>query len=158
LTKVRGIALRVALTTDYVQDRENNLHNQVTTLEALVARLEADLTKAKAAAAAPFIPSAHHNGYTPSPPRPDSRTNTAYGVSRSGTPVARMNGSSIRSHTPPQSSVWDSMHAPKLAPSYPRLPLATSTVRNLSHHTQIPSPTPSTISLAPTQGDDGWWR
>jgi hypothetical protein len=39
LTKVRGIFLRVALTTDYVQDRENNLRNQVTTLEALVARL-----------------------------------------------------------------------------------------------------------------------
>jgi len=137
------------------KDRENNLHKQVTGLEALVARLEADLTKAKTAAVASFIPSTHHNGYTPSPPRPDSRTSTAYGVSRCGTPVARINGSSIRSNTPPQSSVWDSMHAPRVAPRYSHLGPAKA--RNPSHHAQIPSPTPSTVSLTPTQGDDGWW-
>lgn len=159
LAKVRSIISDIALAADYFQDRENNLRNQVNALQASVTRLEADLAKAKAAAAVPFIPSAHQNGYTPSPPRPDSRTSTAYGVSRSGTPIARMNGSSIRSNTPPQSSVWDPMHVPhsKLVSRHSHLGPTTAKARNSSYHPQIPSPTPSTISLTPTQGNDGWW-
>lgn len=139
------------------QDRENNLRHQVSTLETLVARLEADIAKAKAAAAGPV--SMYQNGNTLSPPRPDSRASTAYGVSRSGTPVARVNGSSVRSNTPPTSSVWDSMHAPQSinSPRYPHLGPATPKARHSSYRSRIPSPTPSTVSLAPTPGDDGWW-
>jgi len=138
------------------KDRENNLRNQVSTLETLVARLEVDVAKAKSSAVPiPIYP----NGQTLSPPRPDSRASTAYGVSRSGTPVARVNGTSIRSNTPPTSSVWDSMHAPHSthAARYPHLGPTTPKARHSSYRSRIPSPTPSTVSLTPTQGDDGWW-
>lgn len=137
------------------------MRNQVSTLEVHVARLEADVAKADHAA----VPvSAYVNGQTLSP-RPDSRASTAYGVSRSGNPVARVNGSSIRSNTPPTSSVWDSMHAPQSmhaaqithTPRYSYLGPSTPKARHSSYRSQIPSPTPSTVSLAPTQGDDGWW-
>lgn len=146
-----------------MQDRENNLRNQVSKLENTVKRLEADLSKAKAAATAPFVPrSTYTNGHTQSPPRPDSRASTAQGVSRSGTPVARVNGSSVRSNTPPQTSVWDSMHAPRpthaSGPRYPHLGPSTPKAKQPSYRRQqTASPALSTVSLTPTQGDDGWW-
>jgi hypothetical protein len=142
---------------NYPQDREANLRNQVSTLEALIVRLEADAAKVKAAAAAPV--SAFQNGNTLSPPRPDSRASTAYGVSRSGTPVTRVKGSSIRSNTPPTSSVWDSMHAPQsmYTPQHLHHGPTTPKARHSSYRSRLPSPTPSTVSVTPTQGNDGWW-
>jgi len=139
------------------KDREVNLRNQVSALEAVIARLEADASKAKMVGAVPV--STYQNGNTISPPRPDSRTSTAYAASRSGTPITRVNGSSIRSNTPPTSSVWDSMHAPQsmYTSRYPHPGLATPKARHSNHHFRMPSPTPSTISVTPTQGDDGWW-
>lgn len=168
------------------QDRENNLSSQIATLESSVSRLQAELEKAKAMPSRPEPVAVYQNGHGTSPPRPDSRASTAFGGSpgpwdRAGTPVARINGnSSARSDTPPTSSVWDSMHAPKTAresihapkakprepihapkavprPRYPHLGPAATKSRSPSYMQRAASPTPSTVSAAPTQGDDGWW-
>lgn len=93
--------------------------------------------------------------------------------------------SSAGSATPPpsqQPSVWDSMHAPSSKPSvsvvgsgrYPAMTPATPKARRYGagsgngggnpggpggyYRGSMPSPTPSTVSLAPTQGEDGWWQ
>ncbi|TFK19893.1 hypothetical protein FA15DRAFT_626187 [Coprinopsis marcescibilis] len=82
---------------------------------------------------------------------------------------------------PSQPSVWDSMHAPTNdtqsisqyssatssihAPKsrYPHLGPSTPKSRNPSAYSSrysraaAPSPSPSIVSAAPTQGDDGWW-
>lgn len=130
-----------------------------------MARLEAELSKAKAQTL---------RTKDTSPPRPDSRASTIFGVDRSHTPIGRANGTPVgRSDTPPQSSsVWDSMHAPpkqlypnvgaaapfvrKAAPtpSYRPPPSVASTYRTRS---VVASPTPSTVSLTPTVDEDGWW-
>jgi hypothetical protein len=72
--------------------------------------------------------------------------------------------------------VWDSMHAPATANGpgkWNSVPL-NSSMRTPSRIVNIPpstpkphkaypqysrgpSPTPSTVSAAPTQGEDGWW-
>jgi len=147
-----------------VKDRENKLRDQASGLEAKVARLEAELSKAMAQT----LPTKNT-----SPPRPDSRASTIFDVDRSRTPIGRANGTPVgRSDTPPQSSsVWDSMHAPKQqrysnvgavapfvrkaapTPSYRPPPLVASIYRTRS----VASPTPSTVSVTPTMDDDGWW-
>ncbi|KAA1475416.1 hypothetical protein DENSPDRAFT_783512 [Dentipellis sp. KUC8613] len=127
------------------KDRESKLRDQVAGLEARVARLQAESDQAKKAAA------------SSSPPRPDSRASTVY-PSRAATPV--QNGR--RSNTPPQTSVWDSMHAPK---RYPALGNGTPKIRPGGYYRgRVASPTPSVISVTPsavsvtpTQGADGWW-
>lgn len=143
-------------------------------------RLHLDLEQAKAPK--PPIaakPSPYQNGSAHLPPRPDSRASTIY-EKRSATPTRRVSSyaSSGRSDTPPQASVWDSMHAPTATnvPSryaspnlrtavgrYPNLAPTTPKARRPAYpqqqsHPSMPSPTPSTVSLAPTQGDDGWWE
>ncbi|KAG0703038.1 hypothetical protein DFH29DRAFT_998824 [Suillus ampliporus] len=129
-----------------VKDREQKLRDQVANLEAQVARLQTDLSKAKATPA-PSIASSYtkfsgghtesiassytkfSSGHTESPPRPDSRSSTVFSGDRSRTPIAQINGSHIpRNDTPPQSSpsVRDSMHAPRkyphLGPGVPATP------------------------------------
>ncbi|KAI0043626.1 hypothetical protein FA95DRAFT_1563095 [Auriscalpium vulgare] len=132
------------------KDRENKLRDQIAALEAKVARLQADHAAPKKAA------------HAHSPPRPDSRASTIY-PSRAATPTAA-NGRSLsrRTNTPPQTSVWDSMHAPKQQPRYPHLgpgaPRAHPRGVPAYARPSIPSPTMSVVSLAPTQGDDGWWE
>ncbi|KAG1746827.1 hypothetical protein EDB19DRAFT_1687817 [Suillus lakei] len=141
-----------------ITDREQKLRDQVANFEAQVARLETDLSKARA---------------TPSPPRPDSRSSTVFSGDRSSTPVAQMNGSHLpRSDTPPQSSpsVRDSMHAPRRYPQLdpgvpatpqPRRPIGSyrpqSVVSFASQYSSrsVASPTPSTVSIIPD--DDGWY-
>ncbi|KAI6022571.1 hypothetical protein EDC04DRAFT_2937023 [Pisolithus marmoratus] len=149
-----------------VKDREHKLREQVATLEAQVARLETDLSRARnhnqvnAPKHTPYgkkalVPSQD----TSPPPRPDSRASTIY-TNRSRTPVAR-DDRQPRSDTPPQPSVWDSMHAPKqhyppLGPG--RAPYSYSHRSSLSNFRQsVASPTPSTVSLTPTVDADGWW-
>ena len=105
------------------------------------------------------------------PPRPDSRASTIYdgrGDSR------RFSSYSTRGRSP-QPSVWDSMHAPATTNGQGKrnsTPL-TSSMRTPSRIVNIPptskphkaysqyprgpSPTPSTVSAVPTQGEDGWW-
>ncbi|KAG6334085.1 hypothetical protein ID866_5001 [Astraeus odoratus] len=152
------------------KDRERKLRDQVAALEAQVARLEGELVKGRAKKQ-PMVPS--HSTYakpTPpptkdtSPPRPDSRASTIYG-DRSRTPVARSSGNKQpRGDTPPQPSVWDSMHAPRrhyrdFGPGHTPSTYSHSGRSPQSYYTQsVASPTPSTVSLTPTVDADGWWN
>lgn len=156
-----------------VKDREQKLRDQVANFEAQVARLETDLSKAKATPAPSMVPLYTKIGHTESPPRPDSRSSTVFSGDRSSTPVAGMNGSHLpRSDTPPQSSpsVRDSMHAPRRFPQLdsavpatpqPRRPIGSyrpqSVVSFTSQYSSrsVASPTPSTVSIIPD--DDGWY-
>lgn len=157
------------------RDRESKLRDQIAALEAQMARVQADADRVKKATSKapnglspkPNIPSrSRSNGYTHishTPTRPDSRASTVYGDSRVVTPTAHMNGGSytpsIRASSPAQPSVWDSIHAPNARREDPiRLPMTPKGVRSHSYYRpQIPSPTPSNVSAAPTLGEDGWW-
>lgn len=155
------------------QDRENKLRDQASSLESQLARLEAELSKAKAQTLPTVSHMPSYGKPTPtkntSPPRPDSRASTVFGGDRARTPVGRVNGAmATRSDTPPQSSVWDSMHAPKQqrysnlgstvshvrraapTPSYHRPQSVASTYNRAQ---SVVSPTPSTV----TQDEEGWW-
>lgn len=156
-----------------LQGREQKLRDQVANLEAQVARLEIDLSKAKATSAPSMASSYIKIEHMESPPRPDSRSSTIFSGDRSSTPVAQMNGSRLpRSDTPPQSSpsVRDSMHAPRRFPQLgsavpatpqPRRPIGSyrpQSVASFSSHyssRSVASPTPSTVSIVPD--DDGWY-
>lgn len=152
------------------QNRESQLRDQVASLESDVTRLRGEIArlqaetaqeraKAKAAAAQP-------------PPRPDSRASTAYGGSRAATPVgiksAAAPSQSVRSNTPPTSSIWDSVHAPKGIDARSRYMAAAALGNGIPKKAPrpggyysrpaAPSPTPSVVSVAPTQGADGWWE
>ncbi|KAF8971587.1 hypothetical protein BDZ97DRAFT_1787214 [Flammula alnicola] len=163
------------------EDRENKQREQITALESKCILLQNELEKANAAklssaaSAVPFRP--RTNGNMHPPPRPDSRASTIYdGRSDANRRISSYSSArSITSPNPgPETSVWDSMHAPannngtskwstgpihtpssryaNLAPSTPK-PHRTS----YAQYQRGPSPTPSTVSAAPTQGDDGWW-
>ncbi|KAF8641177.1 hypothetical protein AX17_000812 [Amanita inopinata Kibby_2008] len=160
------------------QDREIKLREQITLLENKTARLQAEIEHTKT----PKLPQAVPVTVAPSPfrastngisPRPDSRASMAYDM-RSITPSQYQHlqpasqASSIGSGTPPSGSVWNSVHAPRQTyptPSWSsyqekRYPyLGPSTPRSEQHYYRpaVPSPTPSTVSLTPTQGEDGWW-
>ncbi|KIK96867.1 hypothetical protein PAXRUDRAFT_825497 [Paxillus rubicundulus Ve08.2h10] len=154
-----------------VKDRENKLRDQVSNLGAQVARLEAQLSEVKAQTPSGVTDLPSYNTPAPtkntSPPRPDSRASTVSGGDRSHTPVGRVNGSQHpRSDTPPQTSVWDSRHAPTRYPnpgsavSYARKSTASyrsQSVASMYRPQSVASPTPSTVSLTPTMGEDGWW-
>ncbi|KAJ3512730.1 hypothetical protein NLJ89_g3354 [Agrocybe chaxingu] len=166
-----------------VQDRENKLRDQITALESKCVLLQTELEKANASArlsassTAPFRPQT--NGKNHPTPRPDSRTSTIYDM-RAETPTRRMSAysSTMRSQTSPLPddgpSVRDSMHAPvngqsKWGPtslhstssrySSRQNVASTPKPRYTAYDSQYraPSPTPSVVSVAPTQGEDGWW-
>ncbi|KAG6849794.1 hypothetical protein H0H93_005044 [Arthromyces matolae] len=153
------------------QDQINKLREQISLLENKTVRLQSELDQANAIKAP--VPQPYRNitnGKTHPPPRPDSRTSTVY-IDRSTTPQQKNKApSTVRSITPPVPTVWDSMHAPKTdvykyatpTKSAPRnrYPNNGHTLRpqaSTFRPTAPPSPTPSTVSLAPTQGEDGWW-
>ncbi|KAH8101585.1 hypothetical protein BXZ70DRAFT_906693 [Cristinia sonorae] len=163
------------------RDRESKLRDQVAALEEAMARLRAETDQAKKAAAAataaassasttssrPTVPSVpsrlRQNGYAP-PARPDSRASTIFGDSRVTTPTPPANGThaapSIRPASPPQPSVWDSVHAPRNGRGVIRAPAPVTPKAKRPHqpyYPRIASPTPSNVSAAPTLGDDGWW-
>ena len=99
-----------------------------------------------------------------SPPRPDSRTSTSTVYpSRAATPTASVNGR--RADTPPQTSVYDSIHAPssrKGAATPRRSVFALAAGKYdwsaVTAARRVASPTPSVVSVAPTLGDDGWYE
>lgn len=142
-----------------LQKRESKLRDQVASLEEKVTRLKAEVDKAKEDAKTAKMS-------VNSPPRPDSRASTVY-PSRAATPTAPPNGRPVsraptnRTNTPPTTTVWDSMHAPKAAqaPRYPHLSYNAHKQRSAhSYYRQAAaSPTPSVVSVTPTQGEDGWW-
>ena len=76
-----------------------------------------------------------------------------------------MNGR--RADTPPQTSVYDSIHAPlnKKAVAAPRRSVFASSTSKYDWSavasvsaTRVASPTPSVVSVAPTLGENGWWE
>ncbi|KDR84748.1 hypothetical protein GALMADRAFT_233069 [Galerina marginata CBS 339.88] len=165
------------------QDRENKLRDQMTALESKCVLLQKELEKANAAklsapSPTPFRPQANGNAHPP--PRPDSRTSTIYDPRIEASNRRISSYSSARSMTSTQSvnqpSVWDSMHAPAAtngqskwaAPPPMHTPvsrysnLAPTTPKqhrpSYNQYQRGPSPTPSNVSAAPTQGDDGWWE
>ncbi|KAF9457468.1 hypothetical protein BDZ94DRAFT_1227839 [Collybia nuda] len=151
--------------------QQNQLRDQIAALESKVSRLQIELEQAKVSK--PAVPAPYRNvtnGNIHQPPRPDSRASTVHEY-RAVTPQMRLQSqsSSARSSTPPQPSVWDSMHAPTTNDTYkprtsngryPNLGPTTPKARRPPQYFRptMPSPTPSTVSLAPTQGDDGWWQ
>jgi len=173
------------VTHSNTQDRETKMRDQITALESKCVRLQNELEKANAAAklaAASPVPFKQHNGNTHPPTRPDSRASTIYDPRGNTSRVSSY--SSVRNYASPQpeTSVWDSMHAPSsttpptqngssrwapppassrypvnnFVPSTPKAAVRRPTYNN-SYQRGAPSPTPSTVSVAPTQGDDGWW-
>ncbi|KAG5638183.1 hypothetical protein H0H81_001385 [Sphagnurus paluster] len=168
------------------RDQQSKLREQITLLESKCTRLQYELEQAKTVKASAPQPYRNITNGNHPPARPDSRASTIYD-NRAATPQRRVQhshtASTARSSTPPQPSVWDSMHAPTTdahkyttpigtsssmhAPRsrYPNLgrtstPTAAPKVRRpppQAYRAAAPSPTPSTVSLAPTQGDDGWW-
>ncbi|KAG6808900.1 hypothetical protein H0H92_002425 [Tricholoma furcatifolium] len=166
---------------DKLREQISFLENKSSRLEK-----ELEQTKTiKAPIPQPYRNITNTNGSTHPPPRPDSRASTIQ-TDRSVTPqrYPKSQASTARSSTPVGSgTVWDSMHAPKTSThKTPPQTNNTASSRNrptkysdLGHrHTPLrpqatpfrpprprsqipPSPTPSTVSLAPTQGEDGWW-
>ncbi|EMD41412.1 hypothetical protein CERSUDRAFT_79057 [Gelatoporia subvermispora B] len=151
------------------KDRQNKLRDQIASLEAQVARLQAEVDQSKKAttllAPQPQQPR-YQNGHVQPSLRPTSRSSTVWVDSRAATPtVPQQNGMrtpSVRASSPPVQGVWDSMHAPKNRAQYQqpiRLPVTPRTKHASPYYRpQIPSPTPSNVSAAPTLGDDGWWQ
>ncbi|KAF5382263.1 hypothetical protein D9757_008934 [Collybiopsis confluens] len=152
------------------QDRENRLREEISALENKTRLLQTELEKARTTVRNP--PQKVANGRTYHPiSRPDSRASTVF-VDRSLTP----NGRNPRSISPPNhtTSVWDSIHAPRAAtptknglygsnlyqstPEHTptgRYPASLSRASTQSHlqytRSSMASPTPSTVSLAPTR-------
>ncbi|KAH8981991.1 hypothetical protein EDB86DRAFT_3106937 [Lactarius hatsudake] len=140
------------------KDRESTLRDQVAVLEARVAQLQARSRKTTTTTS------------SSSPPRPDSRTSTVY-PSRAATPTAASAGvNGRRADTPPQTSVYDSIHAPlnrkAVAVATPRRSVFAAAASRYdwspaaaaSAARRVASPTPSVVSVAPTLGDDGWYQ
>ena len=134
-------------------------------MEAQLARAQADVDKANNTIAATknaHLATTSHtrpNGYSRQQysSRPDSRASTVYEDHRATTPTAQTNGKyyvpSPRAPSPPPPSVWASMHAPAAR----REPMRTLARPQSNYRSQIPSPTPSNVSAAPTLGEDGWY-
>lgn len=98
---------------------------------------------------------------------------------RSATPTRRMSSyvsTNVAGTTPPQPSVWDSMHAPRGPVKHPSLstvhapagrypsnigrgtPKTAPPYRSNLTPVRQPSPALSVVSNAPTLGEDGWWE
>ncbi|KAF8624885.1 hypothetical protein AX15_005753 [Amanita polypyramis BW_CC] len=153
------------------KDREAKLREQITVLEMKLEQAKTPkLPQATTAMIAPSPFRASTNGVAP---RPNSRTSTVYDM-RSPTPshhLRPISQASFNSGTPPSGSVWNSMHAPRQPypisgwssgqlKKYPYLGPSTPREQQNAHQyyrAAAPSPTPSTVSAAPTQGEDGWW-
>ncbi|KAJ7151611.1 hypothetical protein C8R46DRAFT_1122576 [Mycena filopes] len=141
------------------KDRDNKLRDQIVALEAKVNHLQVELdrsrakTPTKAAPAPSLAPSPYRNVPNGGARRPSSRASTIY--------PSRPSSPSARSITPPHPFV---AQTPTPASRYPaqlgtkRRPPSQAYSRYSQTHAAPPSPTPSTVSLAPTQGPDGWWQ
>ncbi|CAK5280036.1 unnamed protein product [Mycena citricolor] len=163
------------------QDRDNKLRDQIIALETKVAQLEQDRARAKTPTKSAAAPRASLNGLTNGVARPSSRASTVY-PSRPNTPTLSENTSVWDSRHAPARGTNGSMHAasgnhgvrttsihapvantPTPASRYsglanqPRRPTSQAYRYSTPVRQNAPSPTPSVVSLAPTQGADGWW-
>ncbi|KAF9451764.1 hypothetical protein P691DRAFT_756971 [Macrolepiota fuliginosa MF-IS2] len=179
------------------KDRETRMRETITALENKVRTMQTELEKKASAPSAPApvpapvptpIPTSNYrhsatNGYTHNDPtRPDSRASTIYN-NRSATPTRRISSyaaSSVAGTTPPQPSVWDSMHAPRTSTitpvKYPTLssvhaptgrypssigrgtPKTVASYRSSFTPARVASPAMSVVSNAPTLREDGWYE
>lgn len=159
------------------------MRETITALENKIRTMQAELEKKATAPVPEPVRTSNYrntttNGYTHTPVRPDSRTSTVHG-DRSATPTRRMSSyapSSVAGTTPPQPSVWDSMHAPRGPVKHPSLssvhaptgrypsslgrgtPKTVASYRSNLGLARQPSPAMSVVSNAPTLGEDGWWE
>ncbi|KAH8120720.1 hypothetical protein DFH11DRAFT_1500736 [Phellopilus nigrolimitatus] len=137
------------------KDRERKLAEEIASLKTKISILNSELEEERKVSRAASGQWAHA--------RPSSRASTAYEAPEPPTP--RLNGkslarpiSSAAPSPPPVTSTWDSMHAPRqMKPSFtsPSTPRAR---HSASYGARAPSPSPSVVSLALTQRDDGWWE
>lgn len=154
--------------TDFFQDRESKLRDQVAALEGQLAKAQVAMSVQSASSRPTLAPSLNGNGIvrngqsstTPARRgRAASPASTVFANSRSTTPVR------FTDVSPLEGSVRDSMHAPKPYPTNlsittggarPPAFRAPASYRAPSH--RAASPAPSMVSVAPTLGNDGWWE
>ncbi|KAF7306375.1 hypothetical protein MIND_00428700 [Mycena indigotica] len=165
------------------KDRENKLRDQINTLETRLNQQQIELERSRAKTPTKAAPSPYRNGTSR---RPDSRASTVYpsrpsspsASARSATPPGQQsvwdsmhaprgfNSTSASIHatsTPTPAGRYGALNnnlrrptaPPKTSNSYSRYPKASPAAA--ARTVAPPSPTPSTVSLAPTQGADGWW-
>jgi hypothetical protein len=149
-----------------VQERETQLKEQVTSLDSQLQAMKPELEKARAGLASsssarsyptprsslnhssirPTSVVSHRRSQQPSPDEDDAKT--------------ERDGNSDK-----EEGVWGSMHAPKRIPPPPaRVPSTPRPIqaralpfpRSFAPPAGI-SPSLTSVSLAPTQGEDGWW-
>ena len=169
------VSLGLVLSDPTKQERENGLREQISLLERRVACLQDDLEQARRTPPV-VVPNGSKSSYPPSSNGvspsgggggggssfSDLGSSASPFIGRSRTPVPT-NGRTIKRESPAYTpSVRDSMHAPiarastgRYLEQVPNTPKA----RVLSiPRASNPSPTPSTVSLTPTQDDEGWWH
>ena len=141
-----------------MQERERTLREELALSQNKVSSLSSeneDLRKQQSSPTEQWNIVPKQNGVTT---QPYSRASTDY----DSPPTPKLSHTPMHSAppkkevSPPTSSTWDSMHAPK------RMSYATQTLtrgRQFANTRRVaaPSPTPSVVSVAPTEGADGWW-
>ncbi|EKM83395.1 hypothetical protein AGABI1DRAFT_65945 [Agaricus bisporus var. burnettii JB137-S8] len=169
-----------------IKDRETRSRDTITALENKIRTMQVELEKrATATKTVPepartpsYRTTTTTNGHSNGPIRPDSRSSMTFG-DRSATPTRRMSSyvsTNVAGTTPPQPSVWDSMHAPRGPVKHPSLstvhapagrypsnigrgtPKTAPPYRSNLTPVRQPSPALSVVSNAPTLGEDGWWE
>lgn len=106
--------------------------------------------RAQAAVSSPWRrPIAIPNG------RPGSRASTVRDETRPGTTTPNGRDSPSPPDTPPaqKQDIWASIHAPKRLDG----PRHSTPIKALQARQRVASPTPSVVSVAATEGADGWW-
>ncbi|OCB89245.1 hypothetical protein A7U60_g3612 [Sanghuangporus baumii] len=140
-----------------VKDRERKLEEQVAALKSQMSSLSSELEKERRTSQWRRSREQQERGRS----RPIS---TEYQPSEPPTP--RINGKSLPNASArssavvspqPNSSTWDSMHAPKVIPStYGNVHPALTRTQGSIYNSRAASPTPSVVSTV-TRGEDGWF-
>ncbi|KAG9035439.1 hypothetical protein FRB95_011304 [Tulasnella sp. JGI-2019a] len=142
------------------EEREKRLRDQVAILERQLSAAKTELREPSRPptiyAPRPEAAAVHSWSKGVSGPH-DRPASTSSPVSQSGTATPK-NGSTGLPDTPPVSNgLWQSIHAP-------RKPTASLVNSHNSYHSvrsysrpSVASPTPSTVSVAATEQEDGWW-
>lgn len=154
----------------FQQDRERKLEEEIASLKTQLSEAKSELEEERKVSHAAVASSTNPNinGNSNGNARPSSRASTICDAAAEPT-TPRMNGHGFnghggksvpvsRSRSPVITSTWDSMHAPK-RPGYVKTPLRGRGRQQpvTGYKMRGASPAPSVASLAPTQGEDGWW-
>ncbi|KAG8985541.1 hypothetical protein FRB90_004634 [Tulasnella sp. 427] len=145
-------------------DNEEELQKKVTSLESQIKALQSDLKEARSAKSTLNVP--RSQSIVPSPWRrpiavPNGRPGSRASTIRDENAASTVNGRDSPSppDTPPagQEGLWASIHAPKSNATTAPRPRYSTPVRAQQARNRIASPTPSIISVAATEREDGWW-